>query len=134
VTGVPLVFAGVPLGAPWIWTTLKTLADDATNIWDDVPDWGGVGARRLVRSGKGRLGASIWEFQPGAEEYVYHFHYGSDEMLVVLRGTPQVRTKDANLTLREGDVLPLPRGPAGGRSISKPKRNGRTRADLLFKC
>jgi uncharacterized cupin superfamily protein len=98
----------------------QTLIDDAKNIWDDVPDWGGVGARRLVRPGTGRLGASIWEFQPGAEEYVYHFHHGSDEMLVVLRGTPQVRTKEGNLTLKEGDVLPLSRGPAGGRSISNP--------------
>jgi len=92
---------------------------DATNIWDDVPDWGGAGARRLIRAGGG-LGASIWEFQPGQPEYVYHFHHGSDELLVVLRGEPKLRLGDGERTLREGDTVPLPHGPEGGRAISNP--------------
>ena len=93
---------------------------DATNLWDDVPDWGGAGARRLIRVGRG-LGGSIWEFQPGQPEFVYHFHHGSDELLVVLRGEPKVRLHDGEeRILREGDVVPLPRGPAGGRAISNP--------------
>ena len=90
---------------------------DATNVWDDVPDWGGAGARRLVRSGDG-LGGSIWEFQPGEPEYAYHFHHGSDELLIVLRGEPKLRLRDGERTLREGDVVPLPRGVDGGRAIS----------------
>jgi len=92
---------------------------DAANIWDAVPDWGGAGARRLIRGGRG-LGASIWEFQPGQPEYVYHFHHGSDELLVVLRGEPTLRLGDGERMLREGDVVPLPRGPEGGRAISNP--------------
>ena len=92
---------------------------DATNIWDDVPDWGGAGARRLVRVGRG-LGGSIWEFQPGQPEYVYHFHHGSDELLVVLRGAPNLRTSTGERTLGEGEVVPLPRGPEGARAISNP--------------
>jgi uncharacterized cupin superfamily protein len=92
---------------------------DASNIWDDVPDWGGAGARRLVRVGRG-LGGSIWEFQPGQPEYVFHFHHGSDELLVVLRGEPTLRMRDGERRLREGDVVPLPRGPEGGRAISNP--------------
>lgn len=92
---------------------------DATNIWDAVPDWGGAGARRLIRGGRG-LGGSIWEFQPGQPEYVYHFHHGSDELLVVLRGEPTLRLGDGERRLREGDVVPLPRGPEGGRAISNP--------------
>jgi uncharacterized cupin superfamily protein len=92
---------------------------DATNLWDDVPDWGGAGARRLIRAGRG-LGGSIWEFQPGEPEFVYHFHHGSDELLVVLRGEPTLRLHDGERRLREGDVVPLPRGPEGGRAISNP--------------
>ena len=92
---------------------------DATNLWDDVPNWGGSSARRLIRVGRG-LGGSIWEFQPGEPEFVYHFHHGSDELLVVLRGEPTVRLHDGERILREGDVLPLPRGPEGGRAISNP--------------
>jgi len=47
------------------------------NVWDEVPDWGGVGALRLDRAEDG-LGASVWELQPGASQFVYHFHHGSD--------------------------------------------------------
>ena len=95
---------------------------DATNVWDEVPDWGGAGARRLARPAGG-LGASIWEFQPGEPEFVYHFHHGSDELLIVLRGEPKLRLHDGERTLREGDVVPLPRGPEGARAISNPSES-----------
>jgi len=93
------------------------VADDAGNLWDDVPDWGGVGARRLVRSSSASLGASLWELQPGGSQFTYHFHHGSDELLVVLRGEPTVRLHDGERQLREGDVVPLPRGPEGGHQL-----------------
>ena len=82
-----------------------------------MPDWGGLGARRVVRSSSNALGASIWEFQPGSAQFVYHFHHGSEELLVVLRGTPTVRMHDGDRELAEGDVLPFPRGPEGGHQI-----------------
>lgn len=88
---------------------------DATNVWDEVPDWGGLGARRMVRAGA--LGASIWEFQPGATQFVYHFHHGAEELLIVLRGRPTVRMHDGDRVLAEGDVVPFPRGPEGGHQI-----------------
>jgi uncharacterized cupin superfamily protein len=91
---------------------------DANNVWDDVPEWGkGVGARRLVRAARGGLGASLWEFHAGAGQFVYHFHHGSDELLIVLRGRPTVRLHDGDRVLAEGDVVPLPRGPEGGHQI-----------------
>jgi uncharacterized cupin superfamily protein len=90
---------------------------DATNVWDEVPDWGGIGARRLVRSESNALGASIWELQPGGSQFVYHFHHGSEELLVVLRGSPTVRMHDGDRVLAEGDVVPFPRGPVGGHQI-----------------
>jgi uncharacterized cupin superfamily protein len=93
------------------------MADDATNLWDDVPDWGGIGARRVVRAPGGSLGSSIWELQPGHSQFVYHFHHGSEELLLVLRGRPTVRMHDGDRELREGDVVPFPRGPDGGHQI-----------------
>jgi len=96
--------------------TIEGLSD-ATNVWDEVPDWGGVGALRLARSSSNALGASVWEIQPGGSQFVYHFHHGSEELLVVLRGTPTVRMHDAEHVLAEGDVLPFPRGPGGGHQI-----------------
>jgi uncharacterized cupin superfamily protein len=92
---------------------------DAANIWDEVPDWGGAGARRLVRPGPG-LGGSIWEFKPGQPEYVYHYHHGSDELLIVLKGEPMLRTNAGERRLREGEVVPLSRGPEGARAVSNP--------------
>jgi uncharacterized cupin superfamily protein len=93
------------------------MTDDATNVWDDVPDWGGIGARRVVRAPSGSLGASIWELQPGGSQFVYHFHHGSEELLVVLRGRPTVRMHDGDRQLAEGDVVPFPPGPDGGHQI-----------------
>jgi uncharacterized cupin superfamily protein len=89
--------------------------EDGRNVWDEVPDWGGVGARRLTRAGN--LGASVWEFQPGQRQFVYHFHHASEELLVVLRGAPTVRMHDGDRQLREGDVIGFPCGPEGGHQI-----------------
>jgi len=72
------------------------MSDYASNVWEEVPDWGGVGARRLVRAGERGLGASLWEFQPGGSQSVYHFHHGSEELLVVLLGQPIVRLHDGD--------------------------------------
>lgn len=90
---------------------------DATNVWDEVPAWGGVGALRIDRPPGCALGASVWELQPGASQFVYHFHHGSEELLLVLRGSPTVRMHDGDHALEEGDVLSFPRGPEGGHRI-----------------
>jgi quercetin dioxygenase-like cupin family protein len=85
---------------------------DATNLWAEVPDWGdGVGARRVVRAAGAVLGGSLWEFQPGASQFVYHFHRGTEELLIVLRGAPTVWMQEGDLVLAEGDVVPFARGP-----------------------
>src|SRR5437764_11484835 len=90
---------------------------DATNVWEEVPDWGGVGARRLARAPGSSLGGSAWELQPGSSQFVYHFHWGSEELLIVLRGTPTVRMQDGDHELVEGDVLSFPRGPDGAHQV-----------------
>jgi uncharacterized cupin superfamily protein len=87
---------------------------EATNVWDEVPDWGGVGARRLARDGQ--LGASIWELHPGGVNW-NHFHHGSEELLVVLRGRPTVRRRGGERQLEEGDVMSFPRGAEGAKEI-----------------
>jgi uncharacterized cupin superfamily protein len=105
------------------------MSEDATNVWDEVPDWGGVGARRLVRGASSSLGASVWELQPSSSQFVYHFHHGSEELLVVLRGQPTVRMHDGDHPLAEGDVVPFPRGPEGGHQI---RNDGEATARVLL--
>jgi uncharacterized cupin superfamily protein len=78
---------------------------------------GGVGARRVRRSASDALGASLWEFAPGTTQFVYHYHYGTEDVLVVLRGRPTVRMHDGDHELPQGDVLPFPGGPEGGHAV-----------------
>lgn len=85
--------------------------------WDPGEDWSGGGARskRLPR-GQG-LGATVYELGPG-NWVVYHFHHGSEELLVVLRGAPTLRTPDGERQLAEGEVVHFPTGPEGAHAVS----------------
>jgi uncharacterized cupin superfamily protein len=81
--------------------------------WDDVEDWSGGGgkSRRLVHAGP-QLGASVYELGPG-NFTVYHFHHGSEELLIVLRGRPTLRSPDGERQLAEGEIVHFPTGPDG---------------------
>lgn len=84
--------------------------------WDATDDWSGGGAKskRLPR-GPG-LGASLYELGP-ANSVVYHFHHGMEELLVVLRGRPTLRTPDAERQLEEGESVYFPVGPDGAHAL-----------------
>ena len=71
--------------------------------------------RRAVGAALGGelLGASLFELQPGQRAWPYHTHYGNEEMLIVLAGTPTLRTPDGEQELRAGDTAIHRRGPAG---------------------
>jgi len=88
-----------------------------TDTWDAGEDWSGGGARakRLPRGDE--LGASVYELGPG-NRLVYHFHHGSEELLVVLRGRPTLRTEEGNRELNEGEVVHFPTGPDGAHGVS----------------
>jgi uncharacterized cupin superfamily protein len=81
--------------------------------WDALDDWSGGGAKstRLVAAGV-QLGASVYELGPG-NSAVYHFHHGSEELVIVLRGRPTLRTAEGERQLAEGEVVHFPVGPDG---------------------
>lgn len=84
--------------------------------WDPGEDWSGGGAKskRLPR-GPG-LGASVYELGP--ENFVvYHFHHGMEELLVVLRGRPTLRTPEGERQLEEGESVYFPVGPDGAHAL-----------------
>jgi len=87
-----------------------------TDEWESDDDWsgGGAQARRLPRGEQ--LGASLYQLEPG-DFVVYHFHHASEELLVVLRGRPTLRTSEGERELAEGDVACFLRGPAGAHQI-----------------
>jgi uncharacterized cupin superfamily protein len=96
--------------------------DIDANIWSDAwgeqgEDWSGGGAlvKRLVPGGP-FLGASLYELGPG-NFVIFHFHHGSDELLIVLRGRPTLRTLDGTRQLSEGEVVHFPPGPDGAHEL-----------------
>jgi uncharacterized cupin superfamily protein len=88
------------------------------NVWGELEDFGdGVSGKRLVRSSESHLVCAVWQLEPGATPGPYHLHHGTDEYLVVLRGTPTLRSHDGERTLAEGDVVPLPPGLHGAHQV-----------------
>jgi uncharacterized cupin superfamily protein len=92
------------------------------NIWDDAwgeqeEDWSGGGgrAKRLVPRGP-LLGASLYELGRG-NFASFHFHHGSEELLLVLRGRPTLRTFEGERQLDEGEVVHFPSGPGGAHEL-----------------
>ena len=43
-------------------------------------------------------------------EFVWHRHEGEDELFLVLRGTLAIHLRDRVITLREGELLVVPKG------------------------
>jgi uncharacterized cupin superfamily protein len=68
-----------------------------------------------VKSGP-QLGATVYELGPG-NTAVYHFHHGSEDVLIVLRGRPTLRTPDGERQLAEGEVVHFPLGPDGAHGM-----------------
>ena len=105
--------------------------DFGDNVWDvewpEPGEWeaeaaaagfGGVRGRRLPRQLGATLSAAVWELDPGATQAPYHFHHGGEELLIVLRGTPTLRSPEGERELREGEVVHFPRGPEGAHQLS----------------
>jgi uncharacterized cupin superfamily protein len=65
-----------------------------------------------------RLGASVWEIEPGEAAYPYHYHLAEEELLVVLMGLPSARSDGDWRQLEPGDVLSFPRGREGGHQLA----------------
>jgi uncharacterized cupin superfamily protein len=94
------------------------------NIWSDEwdpagEDWsgGGVVSKRLPRATEHPgLGATVYELDP-ADFVVYHFHHAWEELLVVLRGRPTLRTPDGERRLAEGEAVHFPVGPDGAHAL-----------------
>ncbi len=84
----------------------------------DGYQWGGARVGQAV--GAEQIGASLYELGDGQRSYPYHFHHGIEEWLLVVAGSPRVRTPDDERVLQRGDVLCFPVGAGGGHQVSGP--------------
>jgi len=69
------------------------------------------------RLGAERLGATVYETPPGEKLWPYHWELGCEEFLVVVAGTPTLRTPEGERTLEPGDVVAFPEGEAGAHQL-----------------
>ena len=95
---------------------VSLFADD----WDDEQARDGYRwrvARVGERVGGSRIGAALYELEPGQRSWPYHFHYGNEEWLLVVSGRPTVRMPDGEQELSEGDVVCFPAGPDGAHTF-----------------
>ena len=94
------------------------------NIWTDMWDpaeeeWSGGGgvSKRLPRAAeRPGLGVTVYELDPG-NFVVYHFHHAWEELLVVLRGRPTLRTPEGERQLGEGESVYFPPGAEGAHGL-----------------
>jgi uncharacterized cupin superfamily protein len=92
---------------------------DTPNLWE--PAWDReVGAPFSVRqslvgrqAGASRLGASLYEIEPGGSVGYLHFHVGNEELMIALDGEVTLRLATGERKLRPGDVASCPAGPDG---------------------
>jgi uncharacterized cupin superfamily protein len=82
-----------------------------------------------ARAGGQRLGASLYRLPPGESVCPFHWHSQEEEMLLVIAGTPSVRTPDGWRDLVPGDLLAFPIGPDGAHQVTN---RSQADADVLL--
>jgi uncharacterized cupin superfamily protein len=88
--------------------------------FDQIRDREGFRAMRARlgrQAGAERLGLSLWELPAGQAAYPYHFHYTEEELLIVLEGSPSLRTPEGWRKLASGEVVCFPRGERGAHQL-----------------
>jgi uncharacterized cupin superfamily protein len=75
------------------------------------------GTRLGPRAGSSQLGCSLYEVDPGAQAVPYHAHHANEELLIVLDGELELRTPEGTRTVRRGDLVGFPTGPAGAHRL-----------------
>jgi len=94
--------------------------DERPNLFADrfTIERGRMRAEQVVRNaGAERLGGTLYELAPGADEMPLHIHHGMEELVIVVSGTPTLRTLDGESELKPGDIVAFPRGRRGAHTL-----------------
>ena len=84
----------------------------------DPPGYRARMARLGPSIGAERLGASIYELDPGDSVCPYHYENTEEEWLLVLTGMPTLRDPEGEHELAEGDVVCFLEGPGGAHKVT----------------
>jgi uncharacterized cupin superfamily protein len=69
------------------------------------------------QAGAKDLGASLFEVPPGGETFPLHAHLHNEELLVVVAGSPTLRTPDGERELATGEIVAFPAGLSGAHGL-----------------
>ena len=63
------------------------------------------------------LSSSVYVLKPGKTSGLYHYHHGTEEMLIMIKGTPLLRLPNETRRLLEGEVVTFGIGPEGSHQV-----------------
>jgi uncharacterized cupin superfamily protein len=97
----------------------KLNTDDRKFEYDaEDPEGFRAGMKRFGKDlGASSTGMTIYELPPGQAICPYHYEYAEEEWLVVLEGTPTLRTPTGSSVLQPWDVCFFPTGPSGAHGV-----------------
>src|SRR5947207_4537994 len=72
--------------------TFNLFRDETSGDESDPPGYRAQSAQLAPRFGASRLAMTVYDLPSGQAICPYHFHWGDEEWLVVVSGTPTVRT------------------------------------------
>ncbi|HTZ04957.1 MAG TPA: cupin domain-containing protein [Gaiellaceae bacterium] len=84
---------------------------------DQHPGYAVGGTLAGERIGTESLGVTLYVLPAGNANAPYHWHHNVEELLLVLDGTPTLRTPDGARQLRPGDLVSFPRGADGAHKV-----------------
>jgi uncharacterized cupin superfamily protein len=97
---------------------VANLFDPEFDAEQDEPGFRWRRARLGRQAGAEQLGASLFALDPGEAAFPYHFHFGNEELLVVVSGRPSLRTAEGWRELDEGELVAFPAGESGGHQVA----------------
>jgi uncharacterized cupin superfamily protein len=75
-------------------------------------------ARLGRQAGAEKLGLSLYEIPSGEATFPYHVHTANEELLVVLEGSPSLRTDRGWRELSPGEIVSFPAGEEGAHQVA----------------
>jgi uncharacterized cupin superfamily protein len=96
---------------------MVNLFDPEFDATSDRPGFSWRRAKLGDQAGSERLGASLYELEPGSAPFPLHYHHSNEELLVVVAGRPSLRTPNSERELEPGDVVAFPVGERGAHQV-----------------
>ncbi len=94
--------------------------DERPNVFGEqfsITRGGMRGEQVCAKAGAEDLGGTLYELAPGSDGVPLHIHHAMEELVVVIAGTPTLRTLDGDSVLSPGDVVAFPRGRRGAHTL-----------------